>query len=300
MPRCGWLALLPILLALSGCLWTEQTEHASFLKRFQEKAISPDHALIEVALLERHVGDEYINKLIWDHADELFVNLDNRVNLDRHAELNENGFRAGQLVGTLPADFQSLLLSKRYCSNPQAMIFPAGKSVPIYLGAVLPQSSYEFVQGKARTAVSLDQARYGLSVKAKFTSDGRTTLTFTPKVEHGAPTLPFEAIPERSGWQMKIERAFKQYPELTWDVTLGPNQYLIVGARLERERTFGQTAFTEFIGDTGVQRLLVIRNCRSVTAHEAHQNSVEELMRADKNPPLALQATLPVSRAKTN
>ena len=51
-----------------------------------------------------------------------------------------------------------------------------------------------------------------------------------------------------------------------WDVTLGPNQYFVVGARLERERTLGQTAFTE----SGVQRLLVIRNCRSVTANEAH------------------------------
>lgn len=298
MRRCGWLLLLPIL--LSGCVLTEQSEHQAFLKRFQEKAISPDHALIEMALLERHVGDEYINKLIWQHTDELFVNLEGRVNLDRHGELNENGIRAGQLVGTLPADFQSLLLSKRYCSNPQAMIFPAGKTVPIHLSAVLPQSSYEFVQGKLRTPVNLDQARYSLSVKARFASDGRTTLTFTPKVEHGAPTLPFEAIPERSAWQMKIERASKQYPELSWEVTLGPNQYFIVGARLERERTFGQTAFTEFIGDSSVQRLLVIRNCRSVSAQEAHQNSVEELVRADRNPPLALQATLPVSRAKAN
>lgn len=270
------------------------------MNRFQEKAISPDHALIEVALIERPVGDEYINKVIWDHADELFVNRDRRIDLDRHAALNENGLRAGQLVGTLPGDFQQLLLSKRYCSNPQAMIFPAGKTVPIYLGAVLPKSSYVFVQGKTQSEVALDQARYCLSMTARFTSDGRTQLTFLPKVENGAPTLPFEAIPERSAWQLRIERACKQHPELSWDVRLGPNQYFIVGARLERERTLGQTAFTEFTGEAGVQRLLVIRNCRSVTAHEAHENSVDELVRADKAPPLALQATMPVSRAKGN
>jgi hypothetical protein len=45
--------------------------------------------------------------------------------------------------------------------------------------------------------------------------------------------------------------------------------------------------------------LLVIRNCRSVSAHEAHANTVAELVAADRTPPLALQATLPATRAKT-
>ena len=154
--------------------------------------------------------------------------------------------------------------------------------------------------GVQTCALPIYQVRYCLDVTAQFLSDGKTKLTFTPKVEHGEPTLPFEAAPERGEWAYRIEKACKKYPELSWDVTLGANQYFIVGARLERTRTFGTTAFTQFDGDRGVQRLLVIRNCRSITTLEAHQNSIEELVRADKAPPLALQATLPVSRAKTN
>ena len=59
------------------------------------------------------------------------------------------------------------------------------------------------------------------------------------------------------------------------------------------------TAIAHLEGALGVQRLLVIRNCRSVREMEAHQNTVEDLVRADKAPPLALQATLPAYRAKT-
>src|SRR5262249_29215655 len=157
-----------------------------------------DHALIEVALLERPLGDDYINKEIWQRADELF-------DQPCHAALEENGFRIGQLVGAIPGDLQQLLLSPRCTSNPQALIFPAGKTVPIYLGAVLPHSSYEVVLGNTRAEVSLDQARFCLDVSTQFLSNGRTKLTLTPKVENGEPTLPFEAVPERSTWQLRIE-----------------------------------------------------------------------------------------------
>jgi hypothetical protein len=292
VPRCGWLALMAIFFCtLSGCLGTEQIEHASFMKRFQNQTISPDHALIEVALLERPVGDDFINQKLWEQFDEWIAE-------DHHAALDENGFRIGQLVGPMPGGFQRLLLDKRCSSNPRGLIFPAGRTVPIYLGSALAHSSFEIVQGNGRTEVALDQVRYCLNVSARFLSDGRTKLTFTPKVENGEPILPFRAVPEKSTWEVRIERACNEYPELSWDVTLGPNQYFIVGARLERERTLGQIAFTEFGVQGGVQRLLVIRNCRSVTSLEAHENSVEELVRADKSPPLALQATMPVSRAK--
>ena len=129
-------------------------------------------------------------------------------------------------------------------------------------------------------------------------SDGRMKLTITPKVETGEAMLPFRAVPDRSTWELSVEKASKKYPDLSWDVTLGQNQYLVVGTRLERERTLGLTAFTDPDGQ-GKQRLLVIRNCRSVAANDARQNDVEEMVRSDQTPPLALQATMPAYRAKT-
>jgi len=296
VPRCGWLTLVPMLLCtLSGCLWPEEAERSSFMKRFQEKTISPDHALIEIAILECPIRDEFINDHIWKRVDELIV-----ADSDRRGALDENGFRIGQLVGPMPSELHEKLLDKQCCANPRALIFPANQTMPIMLGSLLPASAYDIVRQKLRTEVSLDQVRYGLDVSAQFTSDGKTKLTFTPKVENGEATLPFEAIPDRQRWEMRTGRASLKYPELSWEVTLGPNQYFIAGTRIERERTLGQASFIQIGGEASVQRLLVIRNCRSVTAHEAHRNSVEELVRADKAPPLALQATLPVSRAKSH
>jgi hypothetical protein len=292
--RCGWLTLLPIFLCtLSGCLWPEEVERSSFIKRLQEKTISPDHALIEIAILECPIRDEYINEQIWKRVDELIV-----ADSDRRGALNENGFRIGQLVGPMPSELQQKLLDKQCCANPRAMIFPANQTLPIMLGSLLPQSAYDIVRQKLRTEISLDQVRYGLDVSAQFTTDGKTKLTFTPKVENGEAMLPFEAMPDQQRWEMRTGRACLRYPELSWEVTLGPNQYFIAGTRIERERTLGQASFIHIGGEASVQRLLVIRNCRSVTAQDAHQKSIEELVRADKAPPLAVQATLPVTRAK--
>lgn len=284
---------MPIVLAtLSGCLWPEQVEPSNWMKQFKSQAIPPDHALIEFALIERPLGDEYINGRLWQHTDELIVDLEKRGLLD------DNGFRVGQLVGAPPHDFQQLLRSPRSCSNPKALIFPTGKTAPIFFPLVQPQLAYEFVQGTQRTEVELDQARHCLDVTARFASDGRTILTFTPKVEHGAPALPFQAAPERSAWELQTGKAAQKYPELSWEVTLGPNQYVFVGGRLDRAKTLGQSAFTQADGAGAVQRLLVIRNCRSVTAAQAQATSVEDLVRADRTTPLAVQATMPATRGK--
>lgn len=291
LPR-SWLALLPILLgASSGCIWTEQTERTSWHKRFNNQAISPHHALIEVALIEQPIGSAYINHQLWQHADELIVDL------DRRRILEENGLRIGQLVGAPPNEFQQLLLSKNSC-NVQARIFPSGKTVPLWLGPVLEKTSYQIVLSKAPTPITLDDARFGLDVTASFASDGRTKLTFTPTVENGETTLPFRAVPEQSTWELRIEKASKKHPELSWETTLGQNQYLFIGGRPDRSQTLGLTAFTQLGPQGGVQRLLVIRNCRPITASDAEEHSVDDLIRAQKAPPLALQATLPAYRAK--
>lgn len=295
MTRWGGWALLSVLLwTQTGCLWTDDAAPNNWLSRLQKQTISADHALIEVALIEQPMRDEFINKKIWEQVDEVIVDF------DRDGALNQNGFRLGQLVGPTPEDFQKMLLSKRCCSNPHAMIFPAGKTATIYLGPELPQSTYDFVEGMQRTEVTLGQARYCLDVTAQFDTLGRTKLKFMPKIENGEPVFPFEAVPERSTWELRIEKASRKYPELSWEVTLSPNQYLLLGCQLHREKTIGWSAFTQSPSAANVQRMLVIRSCRPVTAREANQSSMEEMIRVDPSAPLALQATIPASRAKAN
>ena len=180
------------------------------------------------------------------------------------------------------------------------MLFPAGKTANIFLSPELPRSTYEIVDGKQRMEVALDQARFCLEITAQFDSLGRTKLKFLPKVQNAELEFPIEAVPERSTWELRIEKAAKRYPDLSWEVTLAPNQYLLLGGRPERDKTLGASAFTQSPGPANVQRMLVIRSCRSVTAREARENTLEEIIRNDPSTPLALQATIPASRAKAN
>jgi hypothetical protein len=283
--RRGWWALVPILLNLSGCVWTEQAEPSSWMKRLAKQTIAPDSAVIRVAILERPLGDDFINGKLWQHVDELVVDEDRRDLLD------VNGFRVGQLVGPPTTEFQQLLLSKRCCAGKDHA-FPAGKLLPIPLGPVLPQSSYLVVQGKSSTEVALEDARYCLDVTARFVTEG-TKLTFTPRVEHGAPRLPFQAAADHRAWEIRTDKACQRYPELSWDVTLGPNQYVFIGARPDRERSLGQSAFMQTEGAEAVQRLLVIINCRAGTPSEG---SGEDREGGGATTPLALQAAMPATR----
>src|SRR5437899_77316 len=109
--RRGWWALVPIILStLSGCLWTEQTEPSAWMKRLGKQTISPDYAVIRVALIEQPIGADFLSDRLWQRVDEL---------VDDHDQLDENGFRVGQLVGTPPSELQQLLLSKRSCADPK-------------------------------------------------------------------------------------------------------------------------------------------------------------------------------------
>jgi hypothetical protein len=283
--RRGWWALVPIILNLSGCLWTEQAEPSAWMKRLAKQTIAPDSAVIRVAILERPIGDDFINGKLWQHVDELAVDEDRRDLLDA------NGFRVGQLVGPPTTELQQLLTSKRGCTGKDHA-FPTGKAMPIPLGPVLPQSSYCVVQGKTSTEVALEDARYCLDVTARFVKEG-TKLTFTPRIEHGAPRLPFQAAADHRAWEIRIDKSCENYPELSWDVTLGPNQYAFIGARPDRERSLGQGAFVQTEGVEAVQRLLVIINCRVGTPSDS---SGEDLAGSGETTPLALQAAVPATR----
>jgi hypothetical protein len=278
------LTLVPLVfLLLAGCAWQDQnvTSSSSWLQRLGNQPFEAPHAILEVALIERPYGDPYINRELWDSVDELAVDL------DRRAILDDNGLRVGQLVGIPPHAFQSLLLSKRSCSNPHALLIPPGQTKAIYLGPVVAHSSYDFVQGTQKVSVQLDQARYCLDVTPTLTPEGHTKLVFTPKVEHGEALLPFQPSPTEGDWTLRIDKANKKYPDLSWQVTLAPNQYLIVGARLDRPDTLGQGAFLED-DEEDMQRLLVIRAGKPVAPPQP--GGLDQLLQT-QCPPLAAQAT---------
>jgi hypothetical protein len=84
-------------------------------------------------------------------------------------------------------------------------------------------------------------------------------------------------------WQLTAHQPDEAYERLSWEVTLAPNDYVLVGTRLERPDTLGQRCFLTTDGPAPVQRLLVIRTCR-VQPSAPHDGG------HGKPPPLAFQA----------
>jgi hypothetical protein len=248
---------------------------------------------MDVALLERPVGDTYINRALWALTDEQVIPLEHR------AVLEENGFRVGQVVGLPPAELQALLLSPRCCANPRRRLLAPGYSASVVLSSNIPECRFQVRKEEEPQKVVLQQAQCALVVVATPTSDGRVQLHFTPRVEHGELLREMEPADDRSGWTLEVKRQTETYPAMGWDVTVAPNEYLVIGAWFDEPATLGYQAFVDTQGPSPVQRLLVIRTGRSGGGIDAEIADLppEDPSLAGRPPPLALQAAWSAVRA---
>jgi hypothetical protein len=285
----GLLAILPV-----GCadVPAAHTTVRDGLRGFGTPP-SADVVQMDVALIERPVGDAYINRDVWATTDEQVVAL------ERRAILEENGFRVGQVIGLTPSELQALLTSPRCCATPRRQFLAAGGSAPVKLGPTAPECRFIIRRPDGSEQVVLQQAQCALVVVPSLTDDGRVRLHFTPRVEHGEVLRQMQPAEDRSGWTLEVHRQAESYPDMAWDVTVAPNEYLLIGAWFDQPATLGYQSFVDRQGPAPVQRLLVIRTGRSGGEVDAE---IADLPPGDASaegrpPPLALQAAWTAVRA---
>src|SRR5271155_3986491 len=158
--------------ALAGCAGTTPTQSTSWLNRFMRPAgpTGSDVVQMDVALIERPLGDGYLNRELWAVADEQVVAPESQ------AILEDNGFRIGQMGGITPTGLQNLLTSEQSCANPRRILCHAGKATRLVLGPALPECSFRVLNLGEATEVTLDQAECTVEVVPTLSADGRTTL----------------------------------------------------------------------------------------------------------------------------
>src|SRR5947209_2927371 len=107
--------VLALLGGVSGCLTAGQPEHPPppFADRPFSGPTGGDVVQIDVAVLERPLGDRFLNRELWELADEQAITLEQK------AVLDDNGFRVCQIGGLPPAGLQALLTSERSCPDPR-------------------------------------------------------------------------------------------------------------------------------------------------------------------------------------
>jgi hypothetical protein len=269
----------------AGCATERPERSASRLGWLRPSSADfpPNLVVLQPALIELPVGDPYINQDLWDRVDEQSIPLEHK---DR---LVKNGFRIGIISGIPPTGLQNLLTSERNGPAPHHIQRRSEEPTTLLLGQPTPSCRFELRRdGKAET-VEFAQAQCTLVVVPTLTSDGQTRLKFTPQVEYGeASRLPL-AKADRSGtysWLLGDGRPKQTYPDLSWEITLDPNEYAVVGGRLEQPGTLGHQFFIGSDEPAPVQRLLVIRTGRG------RPGLIDDDPQPNQSPPLASQAAM--------
>jgi hypothetical protein len=283
MPREVRLLALALVCGVAvGCTEPQPVHSTSWLDRWRASSFGKDTIQLYVALLERPVGDAFLNTDLWNYTDEETVPLEHK------AVLDDNGFRVGQVVGMPPGKLQALLTSERSCINPHMQLLPSGRATLQLLGPTRMHADFQVKENGQTADIALDQAQFALEVVPTLTADGKTRLRFTPKVLHGEKVRELRPDSDGTGWIFEWSRPNKHFPAVTWEVSLAPNELLVIGAAFEQQQSLGYQAFVQSDGSEPVQRLLVIRTNRS---GDNQTGALDDLARSGHPPPLAEQAT---------
>jgi hypothetical protein len=279
--------------ALGGCFAAnkERTTARSYPPPMAG-VIGDDVIYLDVAVIERTLGDAFLNHDLWSEADEEVVHIEGEpaISLERKTVLEKNGFRIGQVGGMLPSRLQDLLTSQRACQTRRIQLH-AGHGTILACGVPWPHCRYRVHHDERPAAVEIDDAQCELEVVPSLADEGRIHLHFTPLVKHGEMKPAIVAVRDADGqrrWDWKDNQAEEIYPLLDWTLTLVPNEYAVLGTFLVNGETLGEQFFlTQEEEHPIVQRLLVLR------ATHVPSPAQEDLGRC---PPLALRASMITAR----
>jgi hypothetical protein len=260
-----WGTVLPMLLcvSLTGCFTADTARSTGWLEQMRKPRLplGPDGVLMDVVLIELPLGDKFLNGEIWQSTDCLAVGL------ECQALLADNGLRAGPVIG-IPGPLQTLLSTDRHCVSKHRQILPAGQKTVVSLGQPQSVCNFRLHTEAGATDVALNQGQATLIIETAMAEHGRIRLKFTPQVLYGAVMPDYQVAADRSGMVLEFKRSSKTYSTLNWEVSLAPDQYLVVGTHFDEDggdtmtQTLGSQFFLEDTNKGCVQRLLVIRTTR--------------------------------------
>ena len=289
-----WLAVLIALGcgALGGCLSNnkERTAARSYGSPMTG-VVGEDVVYLDVFILERPQGDVFFNRELWIEADEETIRADGEqaIGLERKTALEMNGFRIGQLGGSLPpTKLQDLLASRRSCQGNRIQLH-AGHETKIALGPVWPRCRCRLSRDDQTATVDFAKGQCLLEVVPALADEGRIRLRFTPRIKHGEINSVYESVRDADGslhWGRREKQPEEAYPWLDWTLTVAPNEFVVVGALLDRGETLGEQFFLSGEENPGVQHLLVLRAAHVPTPADPTEAT------QDHSPPLAQRASL--------
>ncbi len=243
---------------------------------------------LDVALIEQKIGDRFLNHDLWELGDEQGVKLELKPLLE------ENGLRICQIGGLIPPRLQSMIASPRFCPEPRRLHAEPGKPTVVAIGPLRGQCSLQIAGNSGARQLDLKQAHCQFEVVPILEEDNQIRLRFTPQVRHGEARNTPRVEKDPDGplrWAMEAREAVEEFPQLRWESTIAPNEYVIVGPMLDRPGTLGPGFFLPEGTPARRQWLLVLRASRVLL-----EPPVDESL--TQSPPIAMQASWTSARGR--
>lgn len=259
MPRAAWACVLCAMVMGLGCekyfTSTDQPIRPNVV-RSMAPALPADSLIVDSILLERPLGDAFLDREIWTAASPVSTP-------EIRSLLEENGLRVGILSGILPAKFQEILETKAdVVAPPNMMTFNNRKEAVIPTAGPFEECKFDLLAdlaGKPET-ISLKQARCGILVRPQVMEEGRVKVWCEPRIQHGDSVLRYRPSEDGTQFTKFEEIPTEKYPALGFEVILKADECLIIGSISEQQGTVGTTLFDVEANGNPRQRLVVIRS----------------------------------------
>ncbi len=243
---CG-LALAPV-----GCFLIPNPPTAVGRKGvFREDAPADGQILFDTRLLEQPVGESYLTRGLWAASSDP---------LPHHfsALLAANGVRVGLVSGATPAEFDKLATGEGTAIAPTLRRGLAGKPKTIPVNGPFDRCTADVTDALTadRRKLQLTAVECGMIATGTPESGGRVTVGCQLLLQHGDKRAWWTAT-EAGGFERIDERTKEDFPSLVFEVSLAPNETMVVGPTADSEDTLGGVFF--FTPDQAKQRVLVVR-----------------------------------------
>lgn len=280
-----------VLVALAaGCLGCGGLDSLPSYRRSQPPPAPPQetepqrYVALDMAVIECPYGDPFLEDELWQRGDE-------HVDLDVQPILEENGLRVCRIGGVLPARLQALLISPRSCSPPRRLRADLDKPTPVLVNSRHPHLAIQYRDGDKAREIQFDQAQCLFEIIPSRDEDDGLKLRFRSRLRHGRALIETKVANDPGGelhWTKEPGEPTEDLPALTWELPIRPDEFLVLGTRLDRPGTFGHACFINSGGAKRIQTVLVLR-ASSVCGAESAEPSGDT---RKQSPPLAAQASL--------
>lgn len=261
MAACRAVLAAVLATAVAGCLpFTGPRSAQQLVKNYNPfglaTAVAKDKLVLRSLLLEQPTGDPYLTAGLWTSTLKPLPP-------ETAALLAENGLRVGVFPSNPPAELLDRINTGKTVRPSEATV-GLGEAKVLPVNGPVPKAAFQTVAdiGADPTKHDLANAQFAFHVTANTADNGKVKLTFEPRAQHGQRQGWLRPTLDGTGFAWLDGKEAERFPKLTFDVTLSPGEFLVVGPTERPADRIGGAWFVGGDADLSRMRVLVVRAWR--------------------------------------